>query len=207
MKLLIALFACWMLASPLAHATTFKCQAANGRVIFQDIPCSAETTTANVTGAQTMVAPDAWRFERIDEAGGRGICLIVSPPIAIGSRSRSAGQVQIRIEHTKEMVEALITPVAQVGSPTTPFDSNLAEVGIYVPGQRFLGDVRLTPAGALRVGAADTALLTDYLVHDDNLTVRVRYMKANGLRESVRQTMSGFVANLQLAKDCVRTLR
>lgn len=200
-----ALIACLLLAtSPLAYATTYKCKMADGRTVFQDIPCAPDAKTENVRGGQQG---SAWVFEKRNDSEGKPACFVQSPSIGFGSRYRPIAVARLRVEYTKDGAIAELVSAAEPGTPSMPFSANTNGVGINIKGQAFLSDVRLSPNGTLRFGAKDSAKLVTQLQADEPFVIRARHIKSEALFDSMGDRIEGFVAAQQLAQDCVATTR
>lgn len=205
MKTRLLVISILLVASPVAFATTYKCKMADGRTVFQDIPCAPEARTEHVGGQRD--AGSAWQFEKRTDGNGKAGCFVQSPSIGLGSRYRPVAVARLRVEYTKEGEIAELVSAAEPGTPSMPFSTNTNGVGINIAGQAFLSDVHLSPSGTLRFGAKDTARLVKQLQTEDSFVVRARHIKSDALFDSTGERFDGFLSAQQLARDCVATIR
>ena len=192
-----------MCLAPAAWADN-KCTGADGKVVYQDAPCSSTSKSAeqvktwdNSSGTSRS---ETWRFEsRKDELTGKIACLALSP-VTYPKVSVSSKFIPVHA------VLAISGGSAVLGVRTSD-DRNLFHNDVSGMGMK-TDNGTFTPmpvkSGSHVVGVADSEAMIEALEKSKSLTVRVRFWPYDQLYDMEPIPSAGFSVALRQTRACAK---
>lgn len=178
-----------------------KCTAVDGKVVFQDAPCSGKGEELKLTNRSTSSQAGEWKFEkRSDAMTGSVTCIAYSPSSMVLVRGTPSVYMVVALRNDLRAVT-----VKSDSDTREIFHNDLSGMGIKVDDNAFVTLDR--KAGQTSVGfASDKELqVIQQLMTGKQIRIRARFWPWDNLGDSQPIGTVGFKQAYALAQDCAKT--
>jgi len=185
-----------------------KCTMPDGRVAYQEAPCSNDAKSSQQVDIATPSAGtgSSWEFSRQrDDMTGESTCFAVSPSVATGMRNvySNAALVYVQLHGRPKSNQVYVTARTST-SDSEAFHHDLYGTGIKVDRQDFVSFSQRVSAHVLSFAStgAESAMV-ERLTQGQEMRLRLRFWPYDQLHDTNPITLRGFKQALKQLRACV----
>lgn len=185
-----------------------KCTGPDGKVTYQDAPCTGAAKSAAVELQPSQselekLARQQWRFSRErDPMTDEVMCFAISSEVWLGAGYRQTADVHIQFAVNPNTRGSTLTVRSRQGQTSGIFHVNIDGTGIKVDNNPFVPIAKKISPHAIGFEPGSTTQLVTQMLSAKEARLRIRLWPYDALRDTDAISMRGAQQALQSAMQC-----